>query len=292
MKNFELKRYAAWAAGLALVVVAFAHPTSAQYGNPGNRDYPRVRIDTSGDGSFNSRNAGSSSITRGWVDTSSGRPSVALSGDNNFRITFYGNITQANPDRIVMNITGSDRGRASGRAEVRLNRDNNEVESISVNGNLQGGSFNGSFDRGRSGDGGYGNSNGGGYGNRGYGDNSGYGRGGRGTDNYPRIRVDTSGRGAFSSRNAGSATITRGWVDTSSDRPSVALSGSNNYRITFYGYITESGSNRIVMNITDSDRGRASGRAEFRLNGDNNEVVSISVNGNVQGGPFNGNFSR
>ena len=117
---------------------------------------------------------------------------------------------------------------------------------------------------------------------------NGPGYGGGSISNYPRVQIDTSGRGNFTSRNWGSANVTRGWVDTRSGRASVSLTGSNNFKVTFYGDVTDGGDRRIVLRITSSNRGRADGRAEILLNGDKNEVQSISVNGNN----FNGNFSR
>jgi hypothetical protein len=115
-------------------------------GGPGVRNYPRVRVDTSGRGAFNSKFAANVRITRGWVD-STGRPSVALSGGN-FRATFYGVVDRTDGNReFSMQITGSDRGDAQGRADVRLNRDRNEVEMINVNGRIGRSNFTGNFSR-------------------------------------------------------------------------------------------------------------------------------------------------
>jgi hypothetical protein len=107
------------------------------------------------------------------------------------------------------------------------------------------------------------------------------------------VKVDTSGRGLFNSQFAANARITRGWVDSRSGRPSVALSGSGNFRITFYGVVDSSdGYRSFTMRITGSDRGNATGRAEVRLNGDRNEVEMINVNGRMGRSNFTGNFSR
>jgi hypothetical protein len=115
-------------------------------GGPGVGNYPRVRVDTSGRGAFNSKFAANVRITRGWVD-STGRPSVAFSGGN-FRITFYGTVDRSDGNReFSMQITGSDRGDAQGRADVRLNRDRNEVEMINVNGRMGRSNFTGNFSR-------------------------------------------------------------------------------------------------------------------------------------------------
>jgi hypothetical protein len=115
-------------------------------GGPGVGNYPRVRVDTSGHGNFNSRFAANARITRGWVD-STGRPSVTFSGGN-FRITFYGVVDRTDGIReFSMRITGSDRGAAQGRADVRLNRDRNEVEMINVNGRMGPTNFTGNFGR-------------------------------------------------------------------------------------------------------------------------------------------------
>ena len=112
-----------------------------------------------------------------------------------------------------------------------------------------------------------------------------------GVGNYPRVRVDTSGRGSFNSRFAANARITRGWVD-STGRPSVTLSGGN-FRITFYGVVDRTdGRREFSMRITGSDRGDAQGRADVRLNGDRNEVEMINVNGRMGRTNFTGNFGR
>jgi hypothetical protein len=109
--------------------------------------------------------------------------------------------------------------------------------------------------------------------------------------NYPRVRVDTSGRGSFNSRFAGNAQISRGWVD-STGRPAVALSGGN-FRITFFGVVESSDGNReFTMWITGSDRGVAQGSAQVRLNRDRNEVEMINLNGRIGRDNFAGNFSR
>lgn len=109
--------------------------------------------------------------------------------------------------------------------------------------------------------------------------------------NFPRVKVDTSGRGDFAS-NSVSIRVTRGFVDTSGQQPSVTMRGGN-ASITFYGVIDSSSSNRdFTMRITGSDRGNAQGRAQVRLNGDRNEVEMIMVNGRVNGGNFKGSFSR
>jgi hypothetical protein len=103
-------------------------------------------VDTSGRSSFSSRFAANVKITRGWVDSTS-RPSVAFSGGN-FRITFYGVVERTDGHReFTMRITGSDRGDARGRADIRLNRDRNEVEMMNLNGRMGRTNFTGNFGR-------------------------------------------------------------------------------------------------------------------------------------------------
>jgi hypothetical protein len=46
-----------------------------------------------------------------------------------------------------MRITGSDRGNAQGSAQVRLNRDRNEVEMINLSGRMGRDTFSGNFSR-------------------------------------------------------------------------------------------------------------------------------------------------
>lgn len=114
--------------------------------NGGGRpiDVPRMTMDTSGRGTFNSdRNV---RITRGWVDTAN-QTAIALSGENNFRIRFFGEITRSTGREFTMRITRSDQGNATGTATFRVNGDRNEVESINVNGRMNGRDFSGNFSR-------------------------------------------------------------------------------------------------------------------------------------------------
>ena len=105
------------------------------------------------------------------------------------------------------------------------------------------------------------------------------------------MNVDTSGRGTFDARFAGGVRITRGFVDTR-DRPSVGMRGGN-FRITFYGDVARGSSDRdFTFRITGSDRGNARGTARVQLNGDRNEVVSIDVDGDINGDQFKGTFRR
>jgi hypothetical protein len=109
--------------------------------------------------------------------------------------------------------------------------------------------------------------------------------------NYPRVRIDTSGRGNFDGRVSANVKITRGFVDSTA-RPSVSLRGSN-FMITFYGVVERTdGSREFSMRITGSDRGDAQGRADVRLNRDRNEVEMINVNGKMGRTNFTGNFNR
>lgn len=138
--------------GLLVPTVVVAQPGyQGGYNRPGGPggyrpNVPRVRCDTSGRGNFSGIGRGVR-ITRGWVDTT-GRPSVSLSGEGNFRINFWGEITnQRGPREFTMRITGTDRGNASGTATFRFNNDMNEVEYINVNGRMNGRNFSGSFNR-------------------------------------------------------------------------------------------------------------------------------------------------
>jgi hypothetical protein len=62
-------------------------------------------------------------------------------------ITFYGVVERSDGGGFTMRITGSDRGDARGTAQARLNRDRNEVESITVSGRVGRDSFTGNFSR-------------------------------------------------------------------------------------------------------------------------------------------------
>jgi hypothetical protein len=65
----------------------------------------------------------------------------------NFMITFYGVVERSDGGGFTMRITGSDRGDAQGTAQARLNRDRNEVETITLSGRMGRNSFTGNFSR-------------------------------------------------------------------------------------------------------------------------------------------------
>jgi len=121
-------------------------PRPGYPGGPGVPNYPRVKVDTSGRGTFNSRASGNTKITRGFVDSTGPRPSVSLRGGN-FTVMFYGVVERSDGGGFTMRITGSDRGDARGTAQARLNRDRNEVESITLSGRMGRDSFTGNFSR-------------------------------------------------------------------------------------------------------------------------------------------------
>jgi hypothetical protein len=112
-------------------------------------DYARVEADTDGTGTFDGGNLNNARIERGYIDTRGDRPTIALRG-RNFRITFYGEVDSTTSKReFTIRITGSDRGNARGRAQIRLNTDLNEVEMIKVDGRLNRDEFSGNFNRNR-----------------------------------------------------------------------------------------------------------------------------------------------
>jgi hypothetical protein len=116
------------------------------YGGGGYNSVQRIRVDTAGKGNFNGfgRNF---RVTRGWVDTTGGRPLVALSGDRNFKVNFYGSVDGGNRD-FTMRIRSTDQGNADGTIMFRLNSDRNEVEMINLKGRaFNGGPFSGYFSR-------------------------------------------------------------------------------------------------------------------------------------------------
>ncbi|HEY6127631.1 MAG TPA: hypothetical protein VIW23_05555 [Candidatus Acidoferrum sp.] len=119
------------------------------YDRPYAGDYPRVKVDTDGKGYFSSRSVNSRRLDRGYVDTR-GEPSVTLRGRNGVSITFFGPVVDFDGgQQITLRIKSSDRGDARGRATIRLNRDRNEVEAISLKGSMANGDFRGEFNRNR-----------------------------------------------------------------------------------------------------------------------------------------------
>lgn len=108
--------------------------------------------------------------------------------------------------------------------------------------------------------------------------------------NYPRVRVDTAGRGSLNNLQGG--TVRRGWVDTRSGAPTVAIGERDSNRVTFTGDIIEVSGRRMVMRINNSSAGNARGRVEFELNNDQNEVQTINVRATLNGRDVSANFSR
>ena len=110
---------------------------------------------------------------------------------------------------------------------------------------------------------------------------------------YAHVKVDTDGKGYFSSRSLRTDRLERGYVDTR-DQTSVTLRGRNGFSITFYGEVIDSdGRSELTLRITSSDRGDARGRASIRLNPDRNEVEWISLRGYIaDGGEMKAEFNR
>jgi hypothetical protein len=108
---------------------------------------------------------------------------------------------------------------------------------------------------------------------------------------YPRLAVDTDGRGPLT-RDSQTCRLKRGYVNTR-ETPSVTLRCQNDYRVTFRGDVVRANGDReFVIRITSSDRGDARGMATFRLNSDKNEVEFINVRGRLNGRPVEGTFDR
>jgi hypothetical protein len=110
------------------------YPGGPGYPSPGVPNYPRVKVDTPMQGTYNSR-SGSFNVNRGYVDSRGPTPSITLRGDS-YRITFYGVVERSDGAGFTMRITGSDRGDARGTAQARLNNDRNEVQLIILDGRI------------------------------------------------------------------------------------------------------------------------------------------------------------
>ena len=110
--------------------------------------------------------------------------------------------------------------------------------------------------------------------------------------NAPRVRVDNSGKGDFRGPRK-SFHIRHSWLDTRGEQTIVTLSDGDDFKISFYGPIVQqNGDREFTMDIDNSNLGGARGRATFRLSSDHKKVEYISMNGNLDGRDFNGNFRR
>ena len=112
-------------------------------------EYPRVRVDTGGSGNFEGGRFRDIRLDRVAVDTTD-RPLLVVKGRHDFRLAFYGEVIRSdNPRELTMRITSSDHGDARGRAQIRLNPDRNEIETLDLHGNMDGREMNSSFVRSR-----------------------------------------------------------------------------------------------------------------------------------------------
>jgi hypothetical protein len=108
---------------------------------------PHVKVDNSGRGDFHGPHK-SFHIRHTWVDTRGEQAIVTLSDGDDYKISFYGPIVQRNGNRdFTMDLNNSNFGAASGTATFRLTPDDKRVEYISMNGQLKGRDFNGTFRR-------------------------------------------------------------------------------------------------------------------------------------------------
>lgn len=108
---------------------------------------PRVKVNTGGHGSYHWPGY-SINITRGWVDTTGRETMVALSGERNFKIYFYGRVIREDTGRqYVMRIERSDRGDARGTVTFQLSRNRNKVDYINMTGRVKGKDSSGNFSR-------------------------------------------------------------------------------------------------------------------------------------------------
>jgi hypothetical protein len=135
--------------------------TNEYAGSPGGRDdhrdeapiadYPRVRADTPGAGSFDGGRFRNIHLESVYLDTRE-RPMLVLRGVHEFRIAFYGEIVGLRGDRdltLRMRIGSSDHGDVHGVAEIRLNEDRHEVEAVEFHGRIDGDELNSNFVWGR-----------------------------------------------------------------------------------------------------------------------------------------------
>jgi hypothetical protein len=111
-------------------------------------EYPRVKVDTGGTGSFDGGRFRDIRLERVSLDTRD-RPVLVLVGRHEFRIAFYGEVINSDGNReLTLRVNASDHGDVHGRAQIRLNPDRNEIETMDFHGTMDGGELNSSFVRG------------------------------------------------------------------------------------------------------------------------------------------------
>lgn len=132
-----------------IVTLGFATRTAvAQRSGWGNLP-KKAKIDTAGKGNFYSGLAGEEEVRRAYFNQPGGsRIELGFSGPQKFKLMLYAELeTQHSDRRLTMRLVGSDRGGARGYAEVKFNRDRNEIEAMMISGEVQGQRFAGDFRR-------------------------------------------------------------------------------------------------------------------------------------------------
>jgi len=116
---------------------------------PENRvEFPHVRADTDGAGSYYVPGLGSSQADRGYVWLHEDWPMIGFSYEGQRHAKFYGPITRRLNDReYEMEIQDSNLGAATGTGKFRLSPNLEEVEIVEVNGRIGGQRFSGKFER-------------------------------------------------------------------------------------------------------------------------------------------------
>lgn len=109
----------------------------------------KAKIDTSGKGNLYSGLAGEEEVRRAYFNQTGGsRIELGFSGPKKFKLMLYAELeTQHSDRRLTLRLVGSDRGGARGYAEVKFNRDLNEIEAMMISGEVQGQRFAGDFRR-------------------------------------------------------------------------------------------------------------------------------------------------
>ncbi len=109
---------------------------------------------------------------------------------------------------------------------------------------------------------------------------------------YPRVKVDTPGAGAFDGGRFRHIHLESVYLDTL-ERPMLVLRGVHEFRIAFYGQIVGLRGDRdltLRMRIDSADHGDVHGLAEIRLSEDRHEVEAVDFHGRMDGGELSSSF--
>jgi hypothetical protein len=236
-------------------------------GQPGSPDNDEINLSNEGEGRLSigresDRNINRVSVVRSTYDN----VEISLSLSNGNTIKFNGRVS--NRDRRAMTVLLTNSGNANASGEITIETGVGRlIERLTGNGRLDGRNFTVDFN-GR---------------NFGYDPNA---------NDRERINLSQRGSGLWKREGRSNANIENATVVSTVNREvEISLRLSNGQRITLNGRLESRNAYELIINLTNSTDGNASGTINVEY-GANNSIRSLSGDGRVNGSRFSVQFSR